>query len=139
MELQSRPLKEHEKNILERLLECDFRGRDELRQQLQFVTARIIDEEGSLALSVKSPIRADTEFTVPVEAEYLDADGIPIWILLHVINGQLNELEFVKADGSTIKNPPRPDLFVPTKWKEPQGTLEDWEKGEIGGGEIGSC
>ncbi len=135
MELQSRPLKEHEKNILERLLECDFRGRDELRQQLQFVTARIIDEEGSLALSVKSPIRADTEFTVPVEAEYLDADGIPIWILLHVINGQLNELEFVKADGSTIKNPPRPDLFVPTKWKPPQGTLEDWKMGKIGGKE----
>lgn len=75
------------------------------------------DEYNSLALSVNSPILASTEFRVPVEAEYLDADGVPICILLHVVDGRLNELEIFKADGGTIKNSPRPDLFVPKKWK----------------------
>ena len=107
--------------ILEKLLECQFRGRDELRQQLAFATVRPIDESGSLALKVTSPILAETEHRVPVEAEYLDADGVPIWILLHVVNGLLNELEIIKADGSTMQNPRRPDLFVPQKSGALQG------------------
>ncbi len=121
MESQWRPLEEHERAILERLLECEFPGRDELRQQAKSVRAKLIDEydddHNSLALSVHSPILADTEYRVPVEGEYLDADGVPICILLHVVDGRLNELEIFKADGSTIKNPPRPDLFVPKKYK----------------------
>ena len=121
MESQWRPLEEHERAILERLLECEFPGQDELRQQAESVRAKLIDEYNdeynSLALSVHSPILASTEFRVPVEAEYLDADGVPICILLHVVDGRLHELEIFKADGGTIKNPPRPDLFVPKKWK----------------------
>lgn len=115
MQLQWRPLKEHERTLLERLLECEFPRRDELQRQLEFVSARQIDEYGSLALDVKSPIRAGTWSGMLVDAEYLDADRVPIWILLHAVDGRLSELEIVKADGSTIKRPPRSDLFAPKK------------------------
>ena len=113
MELDWQPLKGHEKLILERLFECEFQGRNELRQQLEFVTARSIDENGSLALKVSSPILAKTKCRVPVEAEYLDVDGVPIWILLHVVDGLLNELEILRADSAKMQNFPRPDQFVP--------------------------
>ena len=50
---------------------------------------------------------------MPVEAEYLDVDGVPIWILLHVVDGLLNELEILRADSAKMQNFPRPDQFVP--------------------------
>lgn len=107
-----RPLEPWEKRILETLLECEFPGRDELQRQLEFLSARTIDKFGSLELRVASPILAEASRTVPVEAEYFDPDGVPVWILLHVREGQLCELEILKADGSSIQNPPRAELFI---------------------------
>jgi hypothetical protein len=45
---------------------------------------------------------------VPVTAIFDDADGIPIYLLLHVVERKLWELEIYKADGSKIMNRPTP-------------------------------
>ena len=121
MSVQStwRPLEPFEKRILEKLLECEFPGGDELQRQLEFLSVQTIDKFGSLELRVASPILAEVSRTVPVEAEYLDEDGVPVWILLHVREGQLCELELLKADGSSIRNPPRAELFVAKTFEGP--------------------
>ena len=78
-----RPLKERERRLLERLLEHHpFDGRDELRKQLESTTARLIvehnDNYGSIELRVADPTPASVRYRVPVEAQYLDDDGVPI-------------------------------------------------------------
>jgi len=78
-----RPLVERERKLLERLLEHHpFEGRDQLRQQLDSATARLIvehnDNYGSIELRVADPTPAAVLYRVPVEAEYLDDDGIPV-------------------------------------------------------------
>ena len=50
---------------------------------------------------------------VPVEGEYLDDDGVPVWILLHVSGGVLKELEICRADGLQIISPPNPERITP--------------------------
>jgi hypothetical protein len=37
---------------------------------------------------------------VVVVGNYLESDGMPLDILLHIVDGYLNELEFIKADGT---------------------------------------
>ena len=44
---------------------------------------------------------------VPVDARYIDADGIPVDILLHVVSGMMYEIEIVKLDGNPLINGPR--------------------------------
>jgi hypothetical protein len=46
---------------------------------------------------------------VPVEAEYRDDDDCPVWVLLHVVNGFLDELEIVRADGQPLISPLIPE------------------------------
>ena len=84
-----RPLEERERRLLERLLEHHpFDGRDELRKQLESTTARLIaehhDNYGSIELRVAEPTPARVRCRVPVEAEYPDQDGVPVWVLLYV-------------------------------------------------------
>ena len=45
-----RPLTTYERELLEKLLEPEFPGRDELRQQLNSVTAKQLHEDGTLDL-----------------------------------------------------------------------------------------
>ena len=68
-----------------------------------------IDDEGSLRLDVCSPVVAGVRERVPVTATFDDADDIPIYLLLHVIDGKLAELEVYKGDGSTIVVEPKPE------------------------------
>jgi hypothetical protein len=114
----SRPLEERERKLLKRLLEHHpFEGRDQLRKQLDSTTARLIvehkDNYGSIDLFVADPIPAKVPCTVPVEAEYRDDDGIPVWVLLHVQRGIVRELEICRADGRRLISHAAPERIEP--------------------------
>lgn len=102
---------EHE--LLRILLEVDFPGVEQLRQQLSGVKVRQIDPEGSLELQVEFREPATVNLTVPVEGSYSDAGSTDpfaprVRMLLHVQKGFLHELEFYKDDGSEILKAPEP-------------------------------
>lgn len=109
-----RPLQEHERGLLERLLEDHpFEGQDQLRRQLDSATARLIvehhDNYGSIELRVANPTPASVRCRVLVEGQYLDDDGIPVWLLLHVNReGVMWQLEICRADGRPLISPPIP-------------------------------
>jgi hypothetical protein len=106
----SRRLKPNETAILERLLEAPFPGRDAVREQISRSRVKLIDEYhdnyGSLEFEVAGGPKAPDDLRVPVNASALDSDGVPIEIFLHIVNGLVDELEIVKADGSPIIRPP---------------------------------
>ncbi len=99
-----RDLSFEEQRLLERLLEMQFAGRDELLSQLASCLAREVDDNGSLELvSHAGERRADVRSRVPVEAEYEDADGVTVHLLLHVVEGKLGELEVYREDGGAVQ------------------------------------
>ena len=113
-----RPLEDQERTLLEKLLNHHpFDGRDELRGQLESVTARPIaqyhDNYGSIELRVANPVPANVRYRVPVEAEYPDDDGVPVWVLLHVREGVMCELEICRADGRPLISRPVPERIEP--------------------------
>ena len=101
-----RPLKIRERELLEKLLEPEFPGRDELRRQLDSVTAKEILEDGTCALQCRPCLPAPVKRGVPTEGECPDADGVTIHVLLHVKDGFMSELEILKFGSSKILNPP---------------------------------
>jgi hypothetical protein len=103
-----RNLTDEELQIVEKMLAQLPHGGDELHEQLRTAQVRTIDEDGSLRFHVTSPAVADVDQRVPVTAIFDDADGIPIYLLLHVVERKLWELEIYKADGSKIMNRPTP-------------------------------
>jgi hypothetical protein len=42
---------------------------------------------------------------IPVEASYPDADGVVVHVLLHVIDGRLDELEVYREDSGSVLIP----------------------------------
>jgi hypothetical protein len=103
-----RDLTTHEQGIIDRLLEKAFPGRDEICEQMKKCLVRTIDEDESLEFLVKSDVKAKVKRRIPVEAEFQDIDGVLIHILLHVIDGKVNELEIYKEDGASIIESPDP-------------------------------
>jgi hypothetical protein len=103
-----RDLTLHERRIIDRLLAKAFPGRDELCEQMKNCFVRAIDEDKSLEFLVKSNVKAKVKKRIPIEAEFEDIDGVLIHILLHVIDGMVNELEIYKEDGSPIIERPDP-------------------------------
>ena len=103
-----RDLTTHEQGIIDRLLEKAFPGRDEICEQMKNCLVRTIDKEKSLEFLVRSHVKAKVKKRIPVEAEVQDTDGILIHILLHVVDGKLNEHEIYKEDGSPIIERPDP-------------------------------
>jgi len=97
-----RELYPFERQLLERLFEPRFPGRDQLEEQVKACKVRTIDEHGCLEFWVSNDIKAPVEHRVPVEAESDDENGEKLHMLLHVVNGQLNELEFYTESGSPI-------------------------------------
>jgi hypothetical protein len=93
--------------LLEKLLDQEFPGRDELRVQLGAVVGRTTDEDGGLSLrcSAKSP--APVSCRVPTEVRCVDQDGVHINVALHVVEGFMNEIEIYKDDSSRVKQYPR--------------------------------
>jgi len=106
-----RLLNDYERVILSRLLSCEFAGRDAIASQLESARARQIDDTGSVELTTVSATAAGVVTRLPVEAQCLDEDGVPISIMLFVVNGFISELEFSKADGSAIRKMPDPEAL----------------------------
>lgn len=110
-----RLLNDYERMILSRLLSCEFAGRDAIAAQLGSARGRQIDDTGSVELTTDIATPAGVVSRLPVEAQCLDEDGVPISVMLYVVNGFISELEFSKADGSTIRKMPDPqalDVFA---------------------------
>ena len=97
-----------EQGIIDRLLEKAFPGRDELCEQMKKCLVRTIDADKSLEFLVEADVQSTVKRRIPVEAEFQDADGVLVHILLHVIDGKVNELEIYKEDGSPIMENPDP-------------------------------
>ncbi len=110
-----RPLVDDERRLLKTLLDHhQFDGREQLREQLDSTTARLIleyqDNYGSIELHVSNGPPSGGRYRVPVEGQYLDDDGIPVWLLLHIDSeGFLCELEIVRADGKPMISTPTPE------------------------------
>jgi hypothetical protein len=105
-----RALSTAERNILAKLLSEDFPGRSALMEQLPQARARKIDADGSLALEPDmDAIPAAVTRRIPVEGELEDVDGATIHVLLHVLNGFMNELEVYREDSSPVQGGISPD------------------------------
>jgi hypothetical protein len=117
MDSDFRTLNAVERALLEKLLDCEFPGRDELHRQLGSVVAQRVDDDGTLALRVASGPSAAVKGRVPTEGKCPDVDGMIIHVLLHVLNGMMDELEIFKEDGSGIARPPTAaDLVLEAPW-----------------------
>jgi uncharacterized protein DUF6984 len=112
MDSDFRPLKAAERALLDKLLDCEFPGRDELRRQLDSVAAQQLYNDGTLALRVTSGQPTAVKGRVPTEGGCPDLDGVIIHVLLHVVNGMMDELEIFKEDGSDVARPPTAAALV---------------------------
>jgi hypothetical protein len=56
-------------------------------------------------------LRAEVVRRIPVEAEFDDQDGVGVHVLLHVLDGYLNELEIYREDSSPLQREPDPEDF----------------------------
>lgn len=113
MEQAFRPLFKHERELIEKLLEAEFEGRDELRAQLQTVTGRRLLDDGTfLELRCDSNVRAPVRNRVPIEGSCQDTDGGTIDVLLHVVDGFMHQLEILKYSGPIRQLPTAADLIV---------------------------
>ena len=111
MDLTPRALSPAEKQVVERLLSEDFPGVADLSAQLAGATVSPIDLNGSFKFHVAPERRASVQGRVPVEAEYEDFDGITVHVLLHVIDGLLDEIEVYRDDSGSIIRPADPSSF----------------------------
>ena len=108
-----RPLLEAEKKILAVLLAADFPGKEALAEQSANATARRVDDDGSLEFRIADGPPAQVVRRIPVEAEAEDADGATVHILLHVVDGYINELELYRdGEGSVQRMPAAEHLRV---------------------------
>lgn len=98
-----RPPTAAEVRLLRRLALADFQANDAIRQQLGNVMVSPIDSNGSLRLIVLTGPTANVLRRIPVEGEYDDEDGVTVHILLHVVEGRLNELEVFREDSGVIR------------------------------------
>jgi hypothetical protein len=115
MDPEFRPLDNRERGLLEKLLEVDFPGRDELRVQMGSLTGKQIEKDGTLRLRCASGPPAPTKYAPAMEGVCTDADGAMIAVMLHVNkDGFMSMLEILKYDGSSIINPPSARDLVPS-------------------------
>ena len=98
METNFRSPTPNEKALLERLLSRDFPGRDALVAQLESLTVRGIDENGSPELRPHRGSAAPRGPRIVSEGRVDRVAGAPINVLLHVVDGKLSELEIYADD-----------------------------------------
>lgn len=80
---------------------------------LPHAQVRRIDANGSLAFRVVGPACVRIIERVPVEGEAPDVDGVPVHVLLHVVDGRLAELELYRNDlGTVVEFPTAAQLSV---------------------------
>ena len=101
--------------LIKRLIEADFPGAVELRQQLtQAQVTYIEDHVPALLCRVPaSALTAPVTKRVPVEAEFPDQDGVIMHLLVHVVDGRLEELNIFREDGGRILCMPPASALVP--------------------------
>jgi hypothetical protein len=125
MESEFRKLNERERELLEKLLDAEFPGRDEWRTQLDSMTGKQIIEDGTLILRCDAGLPLPTKYKLGIEGMCKDADGGDIGVLLHADrNGFLRMLEILKYDGSPVINPPSARdlvLLLPENRGQPLG------------------
>lgn len=97
-----------QKRHLGRLLEAEFPGRKEIVRQVRYAKVRQLDENGSLEFYVPRGSSAQVKRRIPVEGQFCDADGVMIHMLLHVVDGMVEELEIYKDDSSLVTELPLP-------------------------------
>jgi hypothetical protein len=110
----TRELTEYERSVANALLDMKFPGSEVLKKQFDHATARLMvtdDNYGSIVLTTKFPEPANIKRRVPVTALTRDKSGGPVEILLHVVNGFVHELEFVRLDGKPMVGLPRLDIL----------------------------
>jgi hypothetical protein len=95
---------------LVKLLGADFPGNFALREQSVNLRARTIDGDGSLSLlPAPDAVPAEVERRIPVEADLEDVDDMTIHVLLHVVDGLMNELEIYRDDSAPVQRKIGPD------------------------------
>lgn len=108
-----RNMNNYEQAVIDRLLEIPFKGSHELKLQLDSCKVREFEKDkdscDSLELKTQSKIKAKVKNRIPVEARFKSQD-YPVDVLLHVIDGFVNELEFVYYN--KVKKPNPKDLVV---------------------------
>jgi len=92
--------------LLARFVESLFVGAPALARQLATTLVTPLDDNGSLRLHPGDTMPAVVNRRIPVEASYPDADGVVVHVLLHVINGWLDELEVYREDSGRVLVPP---------------------------------
>ena len=105
-----RKASEQELSIIGHLLDRDVPGAEALRSQISDSLVYPMNE-GETILRFQMPPHA-VAATLPykqsfaVEAVASDLDGCRVEVLLHVKDGLIYELEYVKVDGSELKRRP---------------------------------
>jgi hypothetical protein len=102
---------DREQALLNRLLEAELPGREELAPLVRRVLVKTIDEDGGLELRSQVEGKAPVVQRVPVEAEGKDEDAAVIHMLLHVVDGRPVELEFYRDGVGNVKTMPLPSAF----------------------------
>ena len=103
-----RQLDARERGLLEKLLEAEFPGRDELRTQLDSLTAKQIEEDGTLSLRCDSGSPSPGKYAVAMEGMCKDADGGDMSVMLHLNHqGFMSMLEIMKygPSRSSVRRP----------------------------------
>ena len=105
-----------ERRLLDVMLDTGFAGSAELGKQADSALVTHVESKGSPALLFRITSDAPRAFVsrrVPVEGYTSETDGRAIQCLLHVVRGQLTEMEFFRENGEPIENLPAPqDLKV---------------------------
>lgn len=108
--LPPRALSHDEREIMKALLEPEFPGKHALRKQLD--SAQVAAECACGCRSITFVVEGynepptPTTLLVPVEAEAYDTDGVPVYVILHVWDGLLHELEILRADSQPLQHLP---------------------------------
>lgn len=90
---------EWQRDLMQRMTALDVKDASLLRGQAKKARVRVVDSDGSFKVRTEGE-RWWGDRRVPIEASTLDKDGIPIEILMHVIDGYIAEIEILKVDGS---------------------------------------
>lgn len=107
----------YETELVDKLLETEFFGRDELQAQWRSALVRTVGASGSFAIRPSTgepPSRA--EFGVPVEGESSNEEGGGVHAVLHIRDGYLEELEVYRDMPEPVRNrvdPQAIEVFAP--------------------------
>ena len=71
--------------------------------------ARVLFPDGTLEFARDQKGLPGKQNYYPVEAQFLDTDGVPVNALIFFIDNEVSMLEILKADGSEISRKPGPE------------------------------